>query len=220
MVLNKGARKEAENRCSMLRRAVEIYAFTHRFEDDLCRQVRQTAEELAELSSRIVVEINEATEAGDLLRKYRIDSLPALVLTGKDMPEVRVYGMPMLYGFEMFLDILVNLGNPGEPKEGLVLLFQKQNERSHATIRSALPLDLVVSRRDPLCKEAMGAVWRVLYAEQVVFESGISVPSIRILEDNPRWMVPGSQGLPVLHIGSERIIFWPFSDEDIAQRME
>jgi len=120
MVLNRAARKEADARLGQLRRSVTIHVFTHRFEDSLSREVRQLAEELAEVSSRVSVEISDATESGDLLRKYRLDTIPALVLTTKDAPEVRIYGLPLVYGFDFLLDILLGLGSLSEPKQELV----------------------------------------------------------------------------------------------------
>ncbi len=215
MVLNRATRKEAENRLSALRRQVFLHVFSHRFEDGVCRELRQAAEELAEASRRLSVEISDASESGDLLRKFRIDSIPALVATGKDMPEFRIYGLPLAYAFPALLDALLAVGAAVEPKQELVELL----EQAGAAGRQSVRLDLVLSRHESTCGEAAAALWRAVAAERAAGSSR-SVPSLRILEDAPQWAVQaGSGAFPTLLADGKRLLTWPFTDADIAVAM-
>lgn len=216
MVLNRLARKEAETRFSQLRRSVSICVFTHRFEDSLCRDVRQLTEELAELSSRLSVEICEATESGDLLRKYRIDTLPAIVFAVKDAPELRMYGLPLAFGFDMLLDLLLAAATAGEPKAELV-----QYLTAHQTQLAVnpLPINLYVSRYQQNSCEAAAVLWRLLRAEQAVFGTNHLVASIRFVEEFPIAGIsdPSVASVPAVVSPSKPTVTWPFSDEQLAE---
>ena len=218
MVLNRASKKEAENRFSALRKQVVIHVFTHRFEDSLCRETRQLAEELAESSSRITVEINDALESGDLLRKYRVDSIPAMVVTGKDAPECRIYGIPLAYAFPVLLDAVALVGTSIEPKPELVELFRAHGEgEDEPSNASAHSVDLLVSRREASCVEASAAFWRAILAERRCIGSSFLVGSIRIAEDFPRWSIQDDIGaFPLLLVGGKRVLSWPFADIEIA----
>lgn len=216
MVLNRAARKEADLRLGQLRRSVSIHVFTHRFEDSLSREVRQLAEELAELSSRVSVEISEATESGDLLRKFRLDTIPALVLTTKDAPEIRVYGLPLVYGFDLLLDILLGLGSLVEPKQELVNFLK--NHEGQAP-RAPVPMDLIISRYQAASIEAAAALWRLVKAEKAGLGTDHSIASIRIVEDFPHWIHRSDAlHLPCLYMESGQTLSWPFTDELIAEK--
>lgn len=206
----------ADLRLGQLRRSVSIHVFTHRFEDSLSREVRQLAEELAEISSRISVEISEATESGDLLRKYRLDTIPALVLSTKDAPEVRMYGLPLVYGFDLLLDILLGLGSLAEPKEDLLNYLKEHEDKAP---RSSVSMDLLISRYQASSIEAAAALWRLIKAEKAGLGTDHSIASIRIVEDFPHWIHRSdADHLPCLYLESGETISWPFTDELIAEK--
>lgn len=215
MVLNRVSRKEADARLAALRRQVSLQVFTLRYEDGVCREARQAAEELAEATSRLSVEISDALESGDLLRKYRVDSLPALVATAKGGPELRIYGVPTGFALISLLDAIVSLGAPQEPKAELLDTFEAAcGDRREC---SGVRLDLVVSRREHATVEAAAALWRVAFAAGAVEDAPKAVAAIRIVEDLPQWVVRASSlTLPALLVEGAPTLSWPFSDVEIA----
>lgn len=216
MVLNRADRKEAEARLSQLRRSISINVFTHRFEDSLSRELRQLVEELAELSSRVSVEISDTTESGDLMRKFRVDTIPALVLSTKDAPEVRLYGLPLMYAFDILLNLLIALGSLSDPKPELVSLMQSRHSQAP---RAPITMDLLVSRYQGTSIEAAATLWRVIWAEQFGLGTNHSIGSIRIVEDFPYWIHRSdTKVLPCLYTESGTTISWPFTDELIAEK--
>jgi hypothetical protein len=215
MVLNRASRKEVDARLQALRRQVSLQVFTLRYEDGSCREARQAAEELAEATSRLSVDISDAMESGDLLRKYRVDSPPALVVTAKDSPELRVYGVPVGYGLIALLDAIVSLGVPQEPKAELMEAFEAAcgDQRECSGVR----LDLVASRRDHATVEASAALWRVAFAARAAEEAPKPVVALRLIEDSPLWVVrSGAFALPALLVEGEPVLAWPFTDTEIA----
>jgi len=219
MVLNRASRKEAANRLSALRRQVSVQVFTHRFEDTACRETRQAAEELAEASTRLTVEINEVTESLDLLRKYRVDSVPALVITGKDMPEFRLYGVPLAYAFDTLLDAILMAGTATEVKAELADRLAGLADAGNPA-GGSLHADLVLSRRESAGVEAAAALWRLTAADKAAFSHARFVTAVRIAEDLPHWALrAGTAGLPALLIAGKPATAWPFTDLDLADKL-
>jgi hypothetical protein len=215
MVLNRASRKVADTRLATLRRQVSLQVFTLRYEDAVCREARQAAEELAEATSRLSVEISDALESGDLLRKYRVDSPPALVATAKDAPELRVYGVPTGYALISLLDAIVALGVPQDPKAELIDMFEAACDDRREC--SGIRVDLVVSRRDHATVEASAALWRVAFAARATEDAPKPVAALRLVEDLPQWAArAGVLALPALFIDGAPVLAWPFADTDIA----
>ncbi|GAB1482381.1 hypothetical protein MASR2M78_11960 [Treponema sp.] len=209
MVLNRASKKEADARLSALRKAVSLQVFTLRYEDTACRETRGVAEELAETTSRLSVEINDVLESGDLVRRYRVDAIPAIVATAKEAPELCIYGVPTAFGLLALLEGIVALGAPKEPGEGLM------DQLSESKVRPGLRVDLVCSRRDQACAEAASALWRVAFASRYAVETVQPIFSLRILEDNPHF-IHGHKSLPTLLTDGKPSLVWPFADTDIA----
>ncbi len=202
---------------SALRKQVFLQVFTLRFEDSSCRETRTAAEELAETTSRLSVQINEAGESGDLLRKYRVDALPSLVVSAKDSPDLRVYGAPTGHALTALLDALVAVGAPPDPKS---MLPAAVAEAIGGKQRGSVHADLVASRRDPACPEAAAALWRVAVADHLSGGLLRIVPALRIVEDFPFWVssAPTSmpaRGTPFLLMDGAAGPVWPFSDIDL-----
>jgi hypothetical protein len=219
MILNRAARKEAESRLARLRKQVSIQVFTYGLEDSTCRETRQLVEELAELTNRLSVEINDASESGDLIRKFRLDALPALVITGKDMPELRIYGAPLVYGFEALLDGISHIGAPGEPKSEYLDRIEALDGGSDAAgsqskRQATIFGDLVLSRRDTAAPEAADLLWRVALAERLVHHPVSRLaPALRFIEDFPFLSIPAlTSGIPALVKNKQTALAWPFSE--------
>lgn len=194
-----------------------IHVFSHRFEDGICREVRQMAEELAEASSRISVEINDAYESGDLLRKFRIDAIPALVVTAKEQGELRIYGLPLAYAYTGLLEAITLVGSPGDPKSELMDCFASQGNTSQA--HQAIHVDLVISRHELSSSDAATALWRTVMAENAAGQGRI-VAALRIAEDSTHWAVRSKgEFSPVLFIEGAQALSWPFTDVEIAQKI-
>ena len=221
MTLNRASRKEADTRLAALRKQVSLHVFTLRFEDAVCRETRSAAEELAETTSRLSVEINEAGESGDLLRKFRVDAFPAIVVFAKDAPDLFVYGTPTAYALPALLDALLAVGAPFDPKSELP---KQIHSAAAGKQRPFARVDLVASRRDPACEEAVSALWRVAAADHIAGDPLRLLPSLRIIEDFPHWArsapddVP-SGGTPFLLIDGKPSLVWPFADTDIVARL-
>ena len=218
MTLNRASKKEADARLSLLRKQVSLHVFTLRFEDSACREARSAAEELAETTNRLSVEIDDAAECGDLLRKFRIDALPAIVAEAKNAPDLRLYGAPTGYGLIALLDALTAVGGNAEPRPDL---FDAVSAAAGGGIRSSVHVDLIGSRRSAATVEAAAALWRVACADQAGGGHLRLVAALRLIEDFPLWSASAPpdaarEALPFLLLDGRAVLSWPFADTDIA----
>lgn len=219
MTLNRASKKEADSRLSLLRKQVSVNVFTVRFEDETCRLARTAAEELAESTSRLSVEINDAGTAGDLSRKFRIDAVPAVVVSAKDAPDLRLYGAPVAFGLVALLDAISAVGTAFDPGAALLDGLRSSAARSD---RGYLKLDLVCARRNPLSAEAAASLWRLSSADYLSGERLRIIPSVRLIDDFPLWAAnaPAAvvrDALPFLVIEGATVLAWPFTSEDLLR---
>lgn len=78
---------------------VRMLVFTQEVECRFCREARELAQEIAQLSDKVSVEVYDFMKHANKAREYAIDKVPALVLVGKQDYGVRFYGIPAGYEF-------------------------------------------------------------------------------------------------------------------------
>ncbi|MCB0080481.1 MAG: glutaredoxin, partial [Caldilineaceae bacterium] len=112
-----------KNEFQPLNRRVKLVIFTQERECQYCRETRELAEELAELSPQIATEIIPFDPAGDAAKQYNVDKIPAIALVA-DGPApvdygIRFYGIPSGYEFSTRIEgiMMVSKGDSGLPAE-------------------------------------------------------------------------------------------------------
>jgi glutaredoxin-like protein len=124
-------RNEFENE---LVNPVKLVMFTQTIECQFCAETRQIAEEIAELSDHITVEVYNFVTDKAMADLYDIDKIPAIaVLRSEDGEDkdygVRFYGIPSGYEFTSIIEGIVDVskGESGlqpKTKEALAALTQ------------------------------------------------------------------------------------------------
>ncbi len=83
-------------------------------ECEMCSETRQLAEEVAELSDQISIEVLDFVKDEKEAQKYGVDKIPAIaVLKGGDQPVdygIRLYGIPSGYEFSSLLEDILMAG--------------------------------------------------------------------------------------------------------------
>ncbi|MCS7094902.1 MAG: thioredoxin family protein [Thaumarchaeota archaeon] len=127
---------------------VRLVVVTQRFECEGCEVTRNIAEELAELSNMIKVEVYDFESDADKLRRWRVDKIPALLVFGKREYGVRYFGMPTGYEFAALLDDIVDVSR------GSSRLSQTTKQRL-AEIREPVHIQVFVTPTCPYCPKAV-----------------------------------------------------------------
>lgn len=116
-LLDDEVRAEVKGEFASLVRGVKLAVFTQEFECSYCAETRSLAEELAELSDKVTVEVHDFLGSKSLADSLKVDKIPAIVVLGDDGKDygIRFYGIPAGYEFGSLLEAikLVSAGETG-----------------------------------------------------------------------------------------------------------
>lgn len=147
-----------------LQQPVKIVVFTQEFECQYCRETRQIAEELADLSTLISLEIHDFVEDKEIAEQYNVDKIPATILMlDGDSPKdygIRYYGIPSGYEFSSLVEdvLMIGAGDAG---------LSPDTEQWLAGLDQPLHLQVFVTPTCPYCPRA------VLLAHQLALASDL-----------------------------------------------
>ena len=102
-----------------LKDPVKLLMFTQELECQYCRETRMIAEEVAELSNSISLEVYNFITDKEVAEKYAIDKIPAIaILKDGNQPKdygIRFYGIPSGYEFSSLIEdiMMVSHGESG-----------------------------------------------------------------------------------------------------------
>ena len=116
-----------------LQNPIKLLMFTQELECQYCRETRMIAEEVAELSDAISLEVYNFVTDKEVAQQYDIDKIPAIaVLRGGDEPKdygIRYFGIPSGYEFSSLIEdvMMVSRGESGlsEATKSLVAKLTK-----------------------------------------------------------------------------------------------
>ncbi len=102
-----------------LQNPVKLLMFTQELECQYCRETRMIAEEVANLSDAISVEVYNFVTDEEVAQQYGIDKIPAIaILRDGDEPKdygIRYFGIPSGYEFSSLIEdvMMVSHGESG-----------------------------------------------------------------------------------------------------------
>jgi len=67
-------------------------------------------EEVSGLSDKLSLEVHDFVAEADLARKYGVDKIPAIVLSGDRDYGIRFYGVPAGYEFNVLIEDIMDVG--------------------------------------------------------------------------------------------------------------
>lgn len=141
-----------------LQEPVKIINFTQKFECQYCSETRQLLEEVASLSDKLTIEVQDLMENKTEAQKYNIKKIPATVIMGEKDYGIRYYGIPSGYEFSSILqDILM----VSKRDSGL----SESSKQKLASIEKPVHLQVFVTPTCPYCPPA------VTLAHQIAMES-------------------------------------------------
>jgi alkyl hydroperoxide reductase subunit AhpF len=117
-LLDDRVQKQVRGALADLKQPVRLVMFTQgeggALECGFCAETRQLVEEIGRLSDKIAVDIRDFQADAEMVRRYAIDKIPAIVMeTGGEAPRdhgIRFYGIPSGYEFSSFIEDLRMIG--------------------------------------------------------------------------------------------------------------
>lgn len=130
-----------------LKDEVRLVMFTQEIECANCRETRELVQEIAELSNKIKAEIHNFVKDDEKAKKYKINKVPAVAMTGKKDYGIRYYGVPLGYEFKAFIDNIINISN------GATNLTE-ETKRKLKSISKPVHIQVFVTLTCPYCSTA------------------------------------------------------------------
>jgi glutaredoxin-like protein len=147
-----------------LQNPVKLLMFTQELECQYCQETRSIAEEVAELSDLISVQVYDFVADKEVAEQYDIDKIPAIaVLGGGDEPQdygIRYFGIPSGYEFSSIIEdvMMVSHGESG---------LSEATKARVAELKEPVHFQVFVTPTCPYCPRA------VRLAHQLALESDL-----------------------------------------------
>jgi len=149
MVLSEKDKSFIKNKLSKeLTKKVRIINFTQEIECEYCKVTRELIEELASLNDLIEYEIYDFEKDQDMVKKYKIDKIPATLILGEKNFWVRYFGMPSGYEFAAFLEDII------DASKGTTRLSPTTKEKLKE-IKTPIHIQVFVTPTCPYCPRAV-----------------------------------------------------------------
>jgi len=161
-LLDKRTAEQVKQELTGLTSHVQLIVFTQQFECTYCAENRQLAEEIAQLSDLVDIEVyNFVTDKGKA-EELNIDKIPAIAVVGSEDYGIRFYGIPAGYEFTSLLHAIKNVGTGTLSLEEETLDFLK-------TITRPVHLQVFVTPTCPYCPAAVVLAHQMAMASPLVY---------------------------------------------------
>lgn len=110
-LLDDRTRVDVSRELEKLQNEVTLVVFTQPHECQFCKENRQLAEELGELSARVKVVVYDFEMDREKADEYRVERIPAIVVVGDRNPGVRFFGLAAGYEFVSLLQGMIAVSN-------------------------------------------------------------------------------------------------------------
>jgi len=109
-MLKEKDREKLINLFKGIKEDVKIAMFTQEMECLHCEMTRMMIEEVSGLSDKLSLEVHDFVAEADLAKKYGVDKIPAIVLSGDRDYGIRFYGVPAGYEFNVLIEDIMDVG--------------------------------------------------------------------------------------------------------------
>ena len=139
-----------------------------------CKDNRVLMEEVASLSEKITIEIHDFNKDKEKVAQYKIDKIPATVVTGESDKGIRIFGIPGGYEFAALLHALdiVSSGESG--------LSDTTKEKLKA-VSKPVHIQVFVTVTCPYCSSAVAMAHRMALENDTITADMVNAQEFPIL---------------------------------------
>ncbi len=192
---------------SSLKEPVRLLMFTQEIECQYCQITREMAQDIAELSPLISLEIKDFVRDSQKAKEYGVDKIPALLVQGVKENRIRFYGVPAGYEFNSFIEAIVDVSKNAT---GL----SKEITHELAKLKKPVHLEVMVSPTCPFCPRA------VRVAHQLALESPLITADMIEITEFPHLAVQHNvHGVPHTIINGSEHVAGAISDTELVKKI-
>jgi glutaredoxin-like protein len=152
-MLGESVRKKASELLARVANPVRLVLFTQESDCQFCKDAVALVRELGGLSDKLSVEVLDLQKDNAKAAEYRVDKVPALVVTGEKDYGIRYYGVPTGFEFSTLLGLVELVGSRDS---GL-----KPGSRSKlSSLMSPADIQMFVTLTCPVCPIAAAVAAR------------------------------------------------------------
>jgi glutaredoxin-like protein len=190
-MLDEQTKKEAKKQLDGLAGSVKLIVFTQEQECQFCAENRKLAEEIADLSDNITLEVYDFQKDKPKAEEYGIGKIPAMAIVGEKDYGIRFYGLPYGYEFTSLLEALklVSTGKP-EPSDAAKKFLDSLTKDVH--------IQVFVTPTCPYCPMAV-----ILAQKLAGYSDKVRADMVEITEFPHLAVKYGVQGVPVTVINEK-----------------
>jgi len=150
--------------------SVTLKLFSQEFECGYCKETRQIAEEVAELSELVTVEVADFVEDKALAESLNVDKIPAIAILGAEGQDygIRFFGIPSGYEFTSLLEAIVLIGSGA-------FELTDQTRAFLTDLDEPLHLQVFVTPTCPYCPQAVVMAHMLAFASDKVTADMVEV---------------------------------------------
>lgn len=195
-LMDQDTQDQVRNLLTVLKSPVNLHMFTQDFECGYCKETREIAEEVAELSELVTLQVHDFVKDSELAASLNIDKIPALAIMGENDQDygIRFYGIPAGYEFTSLIESIQMMGTGSHELSDETLDFLKDLEQP-------LHLQVFVTPTCPYCPQAVVLAHQLAFASDKVTADMIEVTEFPHL--GQRYQV---MGVPRTMIGEDTYI--------------
>lgn len=162
-LMDKDTQDQVRNLLAAVQSPVTIHMFTQDFECGYCKETRQIAEEVTELSDQVTLQIHDFIKDQSLAEDMGIDKIPALAINGTNDRDfgIRFYGIPSGYEFTSLLEAILAVGTGENELDAKTVEFLE-------SIEDPLHIQVFVTPTCPYCPQAVVLAHRLAMASDKV----------------------------------------------------
>jgi glutaredoxin-like protein len=194
--MDQDTQEQVRSLLAVLQTPVTLHMFMQEDECDYCKETRQIAEEIAELSDRVTLQVHDFVEESDLAASLHIDKTPAVAIMGENDQDygIRFYGIPAGYEFTSLIEAIQLVGTDSYDLAEETLDFLNNLDQP-------LHLQVFVTPTCPYCPQAVVLAHQMAYASDKVTADMVEVTEFPDLGHRYRVM-----GVPRTVIGAETYV--------------
>ena len=148
-MLDKNTAQKTKELLGELGGRVKLIVFTQETECMFCAQNKELAQDMAGLSDKIAVEVYDFLKDERAVKRYGIDKIPALAVTGENADYgIRFFGIPSGYEFISLIEA-IKLVSSGE--HGL----SEDTVRKVSAVKTPVHIQVYVTPTCPYCPRAV-----------------------------------------------------------------
>ncbi len=160
-LLNQKISDDLKKLFNTMNKTVHLKFFTQEMECHFCKETHNLLDEISTLSDKINLEIFDFQKDEEIVKKFNIDKIPALVVMDEKDRGIRFFGIPSGYEFSSLISsiMLVSTGKLNLKKSTMEVLDY---------IKKPIHLQVFVSPTCPYCPPAVILAHQMAYYSEFV----------------------------------------------------